>query len=132
MRKLSLAWKSKIAAGPLDGTGSGCYIRGRKEEPNKMSEHIERAQGTIVPFLEALEAKIEQIVIVGNGILPATATAKEMAPAFGWEWSMAYHVLKLYVDARPELEIAKGPKGGVRKRTSVKPEQVSGHDDTST
>jgi hypothetical protein len=97
-----------------------------------MSEHIERTQGTIVPFLEALEAKIQQVVIVGNGVLPATATAKEMAPAFGWEWSMAYHVLKLYVDARPELEIRKGPHGGVAKRTSVKQEQVAGHDNIST
>lgn len=91
-----------------------------------MSESITKTQSTISQFLEAVEAKVEAALAAGKN-LPATKLAKDLAPSFGWEWPQAYHLINIWIPSRPELEIGKGPKGGIRYRkvAEVKTEDMS-------
>lgn len=85
-----------------------------------MSENIIKTQSVINQFLETVEAKVEEALAEGRN-LPATKLAKDLAPNFGWEWPQAYHLINIYMDSRPELEVGKGPKGGIRYRKVVEP-----------
>jgi hypothetical protein len=80
-----------------------------------MSESITKTQSVIQQFLEAVEEKTTEALAEGRN-LPATKLARDLAPRFGWEWPQAYHLINIYMDSRPELEIGKGPKGGIRYR----------------
>jgi hypothetical protein len=81
-----------------------------------MSEFIDKTLGNIGQFLETVEAKIADSLAAGK-TLPATKLARDVGPSFGFEWPQAYHIINIYIDQRPQLEIGKGPKGGIRLRT---------------
>lgn len=77
-----------------------------------MSEAKTNALNKYAQFIDVIEKRIAEEN--GNGKnLPATILAKEIGPTFGWDWPQAYQFINAYLDERPELEVKKGPKGGI-------------------
>ena len=73
-------------------------------------------------FFDVLETRIEVSLAKGES-LPITGLAKELATEFGVDWPQTYQLIRMYMDDRQELEIGKGPKGGIRLRKVVETSQ---------
>ena len=83
-----------------------------------MSEAKTNAVKKFDQFIEVIEERIKEANAQGKH-LPATTLAKEVGPTFGWEWPQAYQFINAYLDERPELEVKKGPKGGIGPRPTT-------------
>ena len=83
-----------------------------------MSQAKENAVRKYDQFIEVIEGRITKANAEGKN-LPATTLAKEIGPTFGWEWPQAYQFINAYLDERPELEVKKGPKGGIGPKPTV-------------
>jgi hypothetical protein len=83
-----------------------------------MSQATTNAARKYEQFLEMVESKILEANSQGKA-LPATKLAKDIGPAFGWEWPQAYHFISAYIDERPDLHVKKGPKGGIEPKPAT-------------
>src|ERR1700722_12279694 len=73
-------------------------------------------------FRELLNIVNKRMEMTGEGnSVPTTVFAKEISPQFDVEWSVVYNMMKFIAASSDNMEIAKGPKGGLRfKRTEEK------------
>lgn len=75
------------------------------------SINIEKAVESYREFLEVVNKRME---IAGEGnCVPTTVFAKEISPQFDVEWSVAYNMMKFIVASDENLELKKGPHGGM-------------------
>jgi hypothetical protein len=81
-----------------------------------MSENINRTLGKIGRLLEIFEERITKEVSSEKN-LPTTTFAKEVCADFDMNWNQVYHIVNVYVNERPDMEIKLGPKGGASFRT---------------
>lgn len=81
--------------------------------------NIEKAVENYREFLNVVNERMEKS---GEGVaVPTTVFAKEVAAQFDTEWSVIYNLCKFVVASDIDLEIKKGPTGGMVRKAKEAP-----------
>ena len=78
-----------------------------------IEQHIEETLNRIRSFYIEAATRIE--ALQGDGKIPATKLAEDIAKQHGMTGPQLYPTLKFLFDKYPEVEVLRGAHGGIRK-----------------